>query len=98
MPKSKPVLDKDAGNAKRGRGRPPREGETTCQAALLLTQSVSDWLEEQSFLIWRNSHRKISRSEIVRGILQGIKDSGIDLLKTPSEESLRDLVKKKMRR
>jgi len=83
---------------KRGRGRPPREGEPTCQAALLLSQSVSDWLEEQVFLIWKNSHQKVSRSEIVRGILQGVKDSGIDLTKYPGEEQLRDIVLRKMRR
>jgi hypothetical protein len=98
MPKKTQSSKKDAGEAKRGRGRPPREGEPTCQAALLLDQSVSDWLEEQVFLLWKSSHQKVSRSEIVRGILKGIKDSGVDLTKHPGEDLLRDLVLKKMRR
>ncbi len=98
MPKKTESSATPKAEAKRGRGRPPREGESTCQAALLLDQSVSDWLEEQVFLIWKESHQKVSRSEIVRGILQGIKDSGVDLTKHPGEDMLRALVLKKMRR
>lgn len=98
MPKKTESSATPKAEVKRGRGRPPREGEATCQAALLLDQSVSDWLEEQVFLIWKESHQKVSRSEIVRGILQGIKDSGVDLTKHPGEDMLRDLVLKKMRR
>jgi len=85
-------------DVKRGPGRPPREGGSTIQSALRLTEEVSDWVEELSFLIWKESKKKISRSEIVRGILQGVKDSGIDLTKISGEEELRELVLKKMRR
>ena len=85
-------------NIKRGPGRPPRAGEKTLQSALRLNEGISDWIEELTFLIWKESHKKISRSEIVRGILQGVKDSGVDLTGITGEEALRDLVLRKMRR
>lgn len=83
---------------KRGPGRPPREGGKTVQSALRLTEDISDWIEELTFLIWKESHKKISRSEIVRGILQGVKDSGVDLTEITGEEALREIVLRKMRR
>lgn len=98
MTKEKKQPTTKTADVKRGPGRPPREGEKTLQSALRLSESISDWIEDLTFLVWKESHIKISRSEIVRGILRGVKDSGADLTKITSEEELRDLVLKKMRR
>ena len=98
MPKEKIPSDKQPALIKRGRGRPPKGGEETIQSVLLLTQGISDWLEELSFGIWKATQRKVSRSEIVREILQGVIDSGVDLTETTQEGAIRELVAKEMRR
>lgn len=98
MMKTEKRQDQESGDAQRGPGRPPREGGKTVQSALRLSEGISDWLEELSFSMWKESRKKISRSEIVRGILQGVKDSGVDLTKITGEDALRDLLLRKMRR
>jgi hypothetical protein len=60
----------------------------TEKATLVLSRETSVWLDQQTAAIRRHSGEAVSRSELVRGILQGLADASMDFSHCTSERDV----------
>ena len=64
----------------------------TEKATLVLSRETSVWLDEQRAAIRRQNGASVSRSELARGVLQGLADASMDFSLCRSEPDIRWLL------
>ena len=62
------------------------------KATLVLSRDTSVWLDEQRAGIRRQSGTSVSRSQIVRGVLQGLADASMDFSQCTGEREICEAV------
>jgi hypothetical protein len=55
---------------------------------VVLSLADADWLDEQARIIRKTSGAHISRSAFLRGLVNGIQTSGLDLSRSRSEQDI----------
>ncbi len=78
-------------------GRPKRLEEWDKHTTILYKRQTA-WLRRVTAEIMLKAGVEVKQAEIVRGILDAIVESGIDVTKATSEEDVKQMVLKKMRR
>jgi hypothetical protein len=72
-----------------GRGRPPVHQETWSKVSVVLFDRQIHHLDQLSTHIRGKSGRVLNRAEIIRALIDGLIDSGMDITSTGSEADLR---------
>jgi hypothetical protein len=78
-----------ASTLRTGRGRPPVHQETWSKVSVVLFDRQINHLDQLSTDIRGKSGKVLNRAEIIRALIDGLIDSGIDVAATPSEADLR---------
>jgi len=78
-----------ASTLRTGRGRPPVHQETWSKVSVVLFDRQIHHLDQLSTAIRGKSGKVLNRAEIIRALIDGLIDSGIDVGATPSEADLR---------
>ena len=78
-----------ASTIKAGRGRPPVHQETWSKVSVVLFDRQIHHLDRLSIDIRGKSGRVLNRAEIIRALIDGLIDSGMDITSTGSEADLR---------
>ena len=60
------------------------------QTNVILTQDDADWLDEQTLAFRKNNRKALSRSALLRALLQGARAVQLDLSRCPSEKQIAD--------
>ena len=74
---------------KSGRGRPPVHQETWSKVSVVLFDRQIVHLDRLAIDVRGRSGRILNRAEIIRALIDGLIDSGMDVTATPSEADLR---------
>ena len=83
-------------HSKPGPGRPPVHSETWSEVSVVLFDRQSKHLDRLA-TDGRGKHGKaLNRAEIIRALIDGLIDSGIDVLQSPSEAELRAIVARRL--
>ena len=77
----------------RRRGRPPLERDTTVKASVVLFTRHVSYLDRLSLDIRDASGRIVTRSDALRGIVEGVATSGVDLTAAASEAEIADVIR-----
>ena len=72
-----------------GRGRPPVHQETWSKVSVVLFDRQIHHLDQLSTDIRGKSGRVLNRAEIIRALIDGLIDSGMDITSSGSEADLR---------
>jgi hypothetical protein len=81
---------------KAGRGRPPVHSETWSKVSVVLFDRQILHLDRLSTDIRGTSGRALNRAEIIRALIDGLIDSGMDITATVSEADLRARVARRL--
>jgi hypothetical protein len=82
--------------AKAGRGRPPVHSETWSKVSVVLFDRQIVHLDRLATDIRGRSGKVMNRAEIIRGLIDGLIDSGMDITGTRSESDLRARVARRL--
>lgn len=80
-----------------GRGRPKIHSEKWAKVSVVLFDRQVHHLDQLSRKAHRNGHKSINRACLIRGLIDGMIKSGIDLSMHPTESQLRDDVAARLR-
>jgi hypothetical protein len=80
---------KPRARAKIGRGRPPVHHETWSKVSVVLFDRQVVHLDRLATDIRGRSGKVLNRAEIIRALIDGLIDSGMDVTSTASEADLR---------
>jgi hypothetical protein len=80
----------------RGRGRPPVHSETWSKVSVVLFDRQILHLDRLATDIRGRSGKVLNRAEIIRGLIDGLIDSGMDITGTGSEADLRARVARRL--
>src|SRR5215471_7118377 len=89
MPERPDGLPRGRTRVKAGRGRPPVHQETWSKVSVVLFDRQILHLDRLSTDIRGRSGRVLNRAEIIRALIDGLIDSGMDITGTTSEADLR---------
>src|SRR2546425_9603416 len=81
---------------KAGRGRPPVHSETWSKVSVVLFDRQIVHLDRVATDIRGKSGRVLNRAEIIRALIDGLIDSGMDITGTGSETDLRARVARRL--
>lgn len=79
-------------------GRPTLERERTVKAGVVLLARQLGALDRLAIDIRDASGRATTRSDVIRGIVAGVLESGLDLSKAVSETEIAALISSRLRR
>ena len=82
--------------AKAGRGRPPVHQETWSKVSVVLFDRQIVHLDRLATDIRGKSGKVINRAEIIRALIDGLIDSGMDVTASASEADLRARVARRL--
>ena len=82
-------LKAHANTIKAGRGRPPVHQETWSKVSVVLFDRQIQHLDRLSTDIRGKSGKNLNRAEIIRALIDGLIDSGMDVTSTGTEADLR---------
>jgi hypothetical protein len=82
--------------AKPGRGRPPVHQETWSKVSVVLFDRQVLHLDRLAMDIRDRSGKMINRAEIIRSLIDGLIDSGMDVTSASSEADLRARVARRL--
>src|SRR5688572_19170974 len=85
-----------ARKAKAGRGRPPVHSETWSKVSVVLFDRQILHLDRLATDIRSRSGKVLNRAEIIRGLIDGLIDSGMDITAAGSESDLRARVARRL--
>jgi hypothetical protein len=74
---------------KAGRGRPPVHQETWSKVSVVLFDRQVQHLDRLSIDLRARNGKVMNRAEIIRALIDGLIDSGMDITSTGSEADLR---------
>src|SRR4051812_9907026 len=83
-------------NAKPGRGRPPVHQETWSKVSVVLFDRQILNLDRLSTDIRGKTGNVVNRAEIIRALIDGLLDSGMDVTTVASERDLRARVARRL--
>jgi hypothetical protein len=89
-------LKPHASTIKAGRGRPPVHQETWSKVSVVLFDRQIHHLDRLSTDIRGKSGKLLNRAEIIRALIDGLIDSGMDITSTGSEADLRAKVARRL--
>jgi len=89
MPRRPDGLPRARTRVKAGRGRPPVHQETWSKVSVVLFDRQILHLDRLSTDIRGRSGKVLNRAEIIRALIDGLIDSGMDVTGTASEADLR---------
>lgn len=81
---------------KTGRGRPPVHQETWSKVSVVLFDRQIVHLDRLAIEIRGKSGKVLNRAEIIRALIDGLIDSGMDISGTVSEAELRGRVARRL--
>jgi hypothetical protein len=81
---------------KAGRGRPPVHNETWSKVSVVLFDRQIVHLDRLATDIRCASGKVLNRAEIIRALIDGLIDSGMDITSTASESDLRARVARRL--
>jgi len=81
---------------KPGRGRPPVHQETWSKVSVVLFDRQIQHLDRLAMDIRGRSGKMINRAEIIRSLIDGLIDSGMDVTSASSEADLRARVARRL--
>src|SRR5438309_1465756 len=87
---------KPRGRTKVGRGRPPVHNETWSKVSVVLFDRQIVHLDRLATDIRGRSGKALNRAEIIRALIDGLIDSGMDVTSTDSEADLRARVARRL--
>jgi hypothetical protein len=87
---------KQRSDNKPGRGRPPIHSETWSKVSVVLFDRQITHLDRLTTDIRGKSGRPFNRAEIIRALIDGLIDSGMDITATGSEADLRARVARRL--
>ena len=90
------IVKKRNGLAKPGRGRPPVHQESWSKVSVVLFDRQILQLDQLSINIRGRSGKVMNRAEIIRALIDGLIDSGMDVSTTGSESDLRAKVARRL--
>jgi hypothetical protein len=90
------IVKPRASTIKAGRGRPPVHQETWSKVSVVLFDRQILHLDRLSTDIRGKSGRVLNRAEIIRALIDGLIDSGMDITSTGSEADLRAKVARRL--
>ncbi len=90
------IVKPGASTIKAGRGRPPVHQETWSKVSVVLFDRQILHLDRLSTDIRRKSGKVLNRAEIIRALIDGLIDSGMDITSTGSEADLRAKVARRL--
>jgi hypothetical protein len=82
--------------AKPGRGRPPIHQETWSKVSVVLFDRQLVQLDRLAADIRAKSGKALNRAEIIRGLIDGLIDSGLDVTTVGSEADLRTRIVRRL--
>jgi hypothetical protein len=82
--------------AKAGRGRPPVHSETWSKVSVVLFDRQILHLDRLATDIRSTNGKVLNRAEIIRALIDGLIDSGMDITGTASESDLRARVARRL--
>jgi hypothetical protein len=82
--------------SKPGRGRPPIHQETWSKVSVVLFDRQIVHLDRLAIDIRGKSGRPVNRAEIIRALIDGLIDSGMDVTAAASEADLRGRVARRL--
>src|SRR5687767_5512182 len=82
--------------AKPGRGRPPVHSEAWSKVSVVLFDRQILHLDRLATDIRGRNGKVLNRAEIIRGLIDGLIDSGMDITNTGSEADLRARVARRL--
>ena len=80
----------------KGRGRPPVHSETWSKVSVVLFDRQILHLDRLATDIRGKSGKALNRAEIIRGLIDGLIESGLDVTATASEADLRNRVARRL--
>jgi hypothetical protein len=80
----------------KGRGRPPVHSETWSKVSVVLFDRQILHLDRLATDIRGRNGKVLNRAEIIRGLIDGLIDSGMDITGTASEADLRGRVARRL--
>src|SRR5437879_748126 len=80
------------------RGRPALERDTTIKAGVVLFARHLSYLDRLCLDIRDATGRPITRSDALRGMVEGVAASGLDLTAAASEEEIAALIRSRLSR
>jgi hypothetical protein len=86
----------NAGTTKPGRGRPPIHRETWSKVSVVLFDRQILHLDRLVTDIRGKSRKALNRAEIIRALIDGLIDSGLDVTGAGSEADLRAKVARRL--
>jgi len=89
-------MTKKRAKTKAGRGRPPVHQETWSKVSVVLFDRQIVQLDRLATDIRGKSGKVINRAEIIRALIDGLIDSGMDVTATGSEADLRARVARRL--
>jgi hypothetical protein len=89
-------LKPHASTIKAGRGRPPVHQETWSKVSVVLFDRQIHHLDRLSTDIRGKSGKLLNRAEIIRALIDGLIDSGMDITSAGSEADLRAKVARRL--
>ena len=90
------VVKKRNGSIKPTRGRPPVHQETWSKVSVVLFDRQILHLDRLTTDIRGRSGKVVNRAEIIRALIDGLIDSGMDVTATGSESDLRAKVARRL--
>jgi hypothetical protein len=92
----KPAVAPKARKKKLGRGRPPVHSETWSKVSVVLFDRQIVHLDRLATDIRGASGKVLNRAEIIRALIDGLIDSGMDVTAAASEADLRARVARRL--
>jgi hypothetical protein len=96
MAKRHAAAPKPRTTIKAGRGRPPVHNETWSKVSVVLFDRQIVHLDRLATDIRSRSGKVFNRAEIIRALIDGLIDSGMDITATGSEADLRARVARRL--
>jgi hypothetical protein len=93
----RPLRDKPDKLKGPGRGRPRVHAESWAKVSVVLFVRQVTHLDTVAKQARKHGHKSITRASIIRGLIDGLIHSGLDLRRHPSETALREHVAKRLR-
>jgi hypothetical protein len=93
---AKKVVSAARSRKARGRGRPPVHSETWSKVSVVLFDRQILHLDRLATDIRGRSGKVLNRAEIIRGLIDGLIDSGMDITSAGSEADLRARVARRL--
>jgi hypothetical protein len=85
-----------ASTQKAGRGRPPVHSETWSKVSVVLFDRQIHHLDRLATDIRSRNGKVLNRAEIIRALIDGLIDSGMDITSSASEADLRAKVARRL--